>query len=99
MSERRLVFHEDAATAIEEALSTAHDDLTEAIGTMRASVRSRLGEWTEESDSRQAQIDVDERLAARVSELARALDAARTAFVQLAEGAHDAEVHNVAVMD
>ena len=34
MSERTLVFHEDAATAIEEALSTAHDDLTEAIGTI-----------------------------------------------------------------
>lgn len=85
--------------ALEQGISSAHDDLVEAIAGIRRDVDGLLIGWQVDTESRRAQLAFDTRLGQQVEALMAALAKIRSELDATAASAHATEVRNVAVLD
>lgn len=99
MSDLSLVVKQASLAEMEAALSTAHDEIVEQVGTLCERVNARIEGWSPATASRAAETDYQRRLTEGVERLTQALETVRTRLAELATSAHETEVENVAIVD
>ncbi len=99
MSDLSLVVKQGSLSDMENALTSAHDDIVAQVKDVLEQVNSRIQGWSPSTVSRAAEMDYQRRLDAGVEKLATALDTVRAKLAEVATAAHDAEVENVALVD
>lgn len=99
MSEISLVVKQASLTAMEQAMTTAHDAITQEVTDLLTQVNARIEGWDPSTASRTAEIDYQRRLSEGVERLAQALDDVRAKIAEVAQDAHETEVENVALVD
>jgi hypothetical protein len=85
--------------AIEAAVRAAHDGLLEQARGALSDVRIALAQWSDATDSRQAQLQFERELGHRVEELAAALDRIAEQLVLTQERAAEAQARALAALD
>ncbi len=98
MTERSLVVHQGALSAIEEAMTTASSAITEQVTALLDQVNTATPAWTDETPSRVAQQDFERRLREGLARLTEALDEVKTAVATYRDDAREIEVENVAIV-
>lgn len=85
--------------AIEAAVRSAHRALLEHTEAVTAASRLGLADWSESTDSRQAQLTFERDLTHRVELLTRALARIADEVSVTSERAHDTETRALAALD
>jgi 50S ribosomal subunit-associated GTPase HflX len=98
VTERGLIVHQDALLGIAESLKSATDEITSHLTTTLDIADQQMSGWTQQTGSRQAQRDYDQRLRKGIDQLTAALDEVRAAVDRHRTDAHDTEVENVAIV-
>jgi hypothetical protein len=98
MTERSLVVHQGSLSDIEEAMTTASTAITEQVTALLDQVNTATPAWTDETPSRVAQQDYEQRLREGLTRLTEALDEVKTAVATYREDAREIEVENVAIV-
>lgn len=99
MSERGLVVHQGALSAIETAMADATTEITRQVTELLAQVETLTPGWDETSDSHAAHADHQRRLGDGVDRLTEALDQVRAKVAAHREDAREIEVENVAIVN
>ncbi|CAA9367380.1 MAG: hypothetical protein AVDCRST_MAG32-204 [uncultured Nocardioides sp.] len=98
MSERGLVVHQEALSAMEAALTTATETITRQIEDLLQQVEALTPGWEEGSESHAAQLAHQQKLRDGVERLTAALDGVRAKVATHRESARETEVENVAIV-
>lgn len=99
MSERGLVVHQGALSAIETAMADATTEIARQVADLLAQVETLTPGWDETSDSHAAHADHQRRLRDGVDRLTEALDQVRAKLAAHREDAREIEVENVAIVN
>lgn len=99
MSKRTFKYSESAMDRLAESVRKTSKGIKSLISDMQDKTDAQLQGWSERSESRQAQLNLDEGVGDRTGELTNALDEAAKALDEINEMAHEAEVRNVAVLN
>ncbi|MDU6745727.1 MAG: hypothetical protein E6448_07660 [Actinomyces sp.] len=99
MSSTSLIFHDDAAQAMQQACETASQSFAQNSHTMAADVRSTVRDWVEGSESRVSHDQDLSTVTDHADSISNALRAAATSIERLRTLAHDTETKNVAILD
>lgn len=99
MSERGLVVHQGALTAIESALADATTALTTQIGDLLEEVEKLTPGWDESSESHMAHREHQQKLRDGVEKLTEALDQVKAKLASYREDAREIEIENVAIVN
>lgn len=99
MSEVSLVVRQSSLSEMEAALTAAHDEIVEQIGSLLSQVDGRIQGWSPSTASRAAEMDYQRRLRDGVERLTAALEQVRAKLAEVREEAHATEVDNVALVD
>ena len=99
MSERGLVVHQGALSAIESALADATAALTSQIGDLLEEVEKLTPGWDESSESHMAHREHQQKLRDGVEKLTEALDQVKAKLATYREDAREIEIENVAIVN
>jgi soluble cytochrome b562 len=99
VSDRTLIVHAASLTEIQEAISTAHQQVVDKVEALLRSADTTMAAWASETASRTAETEHRKKITEGVERLAQALDKIRSTAAEVAELAHEAEVKNVALLD
>jgi len=99
MSERGLVVHQGALSAIESALADATSSLTTQIGDLLEEVEKLTPGWDETSESHMAHREHQQKLRDGVAKLTEALDQVKARLATYREDAREIEIENVAIVN
>jgi uncharacterized protein YukE len=98
VSDRSLVVHQDALSAIESVMATATSEITSQITDLLARVDALTPGWEPTSESHLAQVEHQQRLLDGVARLTEALDSVKASLASYREDARAIEVENVAII-
>lgn len=98
MGDASLVIHHDSLAAIGDALTQAHKRIEDEVESVLSDVDRQISGWSESTASRAAQMRYEQRLKQAVQELTDALDRVQGAVMDVASGATDTEIKNVATL-
>ena len=99
MSERGLVVHQAALSAMETALADATTAITEQIDDLLEEAERLTPGWDESSESHAAHLEHQQKLRDGVKQLTDALDQVRQKLATYREDAREIEVENVAIVN
>lgn len=99
MSDRGLVVHQDALSAMETALADATTTITRQIDDLLTRTELLTPGWDETSDSHIAHLDYQRKLRDGVKTLTDALDQMKSKLAAYREDAREIEVENVAIVN
>ena len=99
MSERGLVVHQGALSAIESALADATTSLRTQVDDLLEEVEKLTPGWDETSESHLAHLEHQQKLRDGIEKLTEALDQVRTKLATYREDAREIEVENVAIVN
>ncbi|UFN42709.1 hypothetical protein [Nocardioides okcheonensis] len=99
MSERSLVVHQGALSAIETALGDATTAISTQVTELLEQVEALTPGWEESSESHLAHLEHQRKLRDGVTKLTEALDQVRGKVATYREDAREIEVENVAIVN
>ena len=99
MSERGLVVHQRALSAIESALADATTSLRTQVDGLLEEVGKLTPGWDETSESHLAHLEHQQKLRDGIEKLTEALDQVRTRLATYREDAREIEVENIAIVN
>ncbi len=99
MSERGLVVHQAALSAMETALADATTSITEQIDELLQEAERLTPGWEESSESHAAHLEHQQKLRDGVKQLTDALDQVKQKLATYRESAREIEVENVAIVN
>jgi uncharacterized protein YukE len=99
MSERGLVVHQGALSAMETALADATTAITQQIDGLLEEVERLTPSWEESSESHAAHLEHQGKLRDGIARLTDALDQVRQKVATHREDAREVEIENVAIVN